>query len=70
MSLRKVSKDQPLNFEFSSASLEAAKLIISKEFSPLSDVRGSKNYRTKIVSNLLDRFWNEYNNKKVTVYDF
>ncbi|MBD1148013.1 hypothetical protein IDH28_04180, partial [Pelagibacterales bacterium SAG-MED31] len=46
------------------------KLIISKEFSPLSDVRGSKNYRTKIVSNLLDRFWNEYNNKKVTVYDF
>ena len=30
MSLRKVSKDQPLNFEFSSASLEAAKLIISK----------------------------------------
>ncbi len=43
---------------------------ISREFAPLSDVRGSKNYRTKIVSNLLDRFWNEYNNKKVTVYDF
>ena len=30
---------------------------ISKEFSPLSDVRGSKNYRTKIVSNLLDRLF-------------
>ena len=50
--------------------ISKAKLIISKEFSPLSDVRGSKIYRTKIVSNLLDRFWNEYNNKKVTVYDF
>jgi len=47
-----------------------AKKIISKEFSPLSDVRSSKNYRTKIVSNLLDRFWNEYNNKKVTLYDY
>ena len=47
-----------------------AKKIISKEFSPLSDVRSSKNYRTKIVSNLLDRFLNEYNNKKVTVYDY
>ena len=53
-----------------SQELSKAKLIISKEFSPLSDVRGSKKYRTKIVSNLLDRFWNEYNNKKVTVYDF
>jgi xanthine dehydrogenase small subunit len=50
--------------------ISKAKLIISREFSPLSDVRGSKNYRTIIVSNLLDRFWNEYNNKKVTVYDF
>ena len=50
--------------------INKAKLIISEEFSPLSDVRGSKIYRTKIVSNLLDRFWNEYNNKRVTVYDF
>ena len=30
MSLRKPSKDQPKNFEFSSASLEAAKIIIAK----------------------------------------
>ena len=43
-----------------------AKFIISREFSPLSDVRGSKNYRTKIVYNLLDRFWNEYNNNALT----
>ena len=47
-----------------------AKKIISREFLPLSDVRSSKNYRTKIVSNLLDRFWHEYNNKKVTIYDY
>ena len=59
-------KDKKITYE----NISKAKLIISKEFSPLSDVRGSKNYRTKIVSNLLDRFWNEYNNKKVTVYDF
>ena len=30
MSVRKPSKDQPKNFEFSSASLEAAKIIIAK----------------------------------------
>ena len=59
-----------VNKKITYENISKAKLIISKEFSPLSDVRGSKNYRTKIVSNLLDRFWNEYNNKKVTVYDF
>ena len=59
-------KNKKINLE----NINKAKLIISKEFSPLSDVRGSKNYRTKIVANLLDRFWNEYNNKRVTVYDF
>ena len=62
----KYLKNKKITYE----NISKAKLIISKEFSPLSDVRGSKNYRTKIVSNLLDRFWNEYNNKKVTVYDF
>ena len=30
MSLRKPSKDQPKNFEFNQASLEAAKIIVSK----------------------------------------
>jgi len=59
-------KNKKINLE----NINKAKLIISKEFSPLSDVRGSKKYRTKIVANLLDRFWNEYNNKRVTVYDF
>ena len=62
----KYLKNKKINLE----NINKAKLIISKEFSPLSDVRGSKNYRTKIVANLLDRFWNEYNNKRVTVYDF
>ena len=62
----KYLKNKKITYE----NISKAKLIISREFSPLSDVRGSNNYRTKIVSNLLDRFWNEYNNKKVTVYDF
>ena len=58
------------NKKFNLDNISKAKKIISKEFSPLSDVRSSKSYRTKIVSNLLDRFWNEYNNKKVTLYDY
>lgn len=62
----KYLKNKKINLE----NINKAKLIISKEFSPQSDVRGSKNYRTKIVANLLDRFSNEYNNKRVTVYDF
>lgn len=62
----KYLKNKKINLE----NINKAKIIISKEFSPQSDVRGSKNYRTKIVANLLDRFWNEYNNKRVTVYDF
>ena len=59
-------KNKKINFD----NIAKAKKIISKEFSPLNDVRSSKNYRTKIVSNLLDRFLNEYNNKRVTVYDY
>ena len=59
-------KNKKINLD----NISKAKKIISKEFSPLSDVRSSKSYRTKIVSNLLDRFWNEYNNKRVTLYDF
>ena len=59
-------KDKKINFD----NITKAKKIISKEFTPLSDVRSSKNYRIKIVSNLLDRFWNEYNKKRVTVYDY
>ena len=59
-------KNKKINLD----NISKAKKIISKEFSPLSDVRSSKIYRTKIVSNLLDRFWHEYNNKKVTLYDY
>ena len=59
-------KNKKINLD----NISKAKKIISKEFSPLSDVRSSKSYRTKIVSNLLNRFWNEYNNKRVTLYDY
>ena len=41
----KYLKNKKITYE----NISKAKLIISKEFSPLSDVRGSKKYRTKIV---------------------
>ena len=68
--IAKATEKYLTNKKINLENINKAKLIISGEFSPLSDVRGSKIYRTKIVSNLLDRFWNEYNNNKVTVYDF
>ena len=69
--IAKATEKYLTNKKINLENINKAKLIISGEFSPLSDVRGSKIYRTKIVSNLLDRFLNEYNNNnKVTVYDF
>jgi len=59
-------KNKKINYD----NISKAKDIISKEFSPLSDVRSSKNYRSKVVGNLLERFWNEFNKKRVTIYDY
>ena len=48
--------------------INKAKKIIKKEFDPIDDMRASKNYRTKISQNLLERFLNENNKIKSTLY--
>ena len=51
-------------------SKEAVKVLrnVKKEFDPIDDMRASKNYRTKISQNLLERFLNENNKIKSTLY--
>ena len=57
-----------INKEFTFDKIEKAKKIIKKDFNPVDDVRASKEYRTKISQNLLERFFNEENNIKSSVY--
>jgi xanthine dehydrogenase small subunit len=47
--------DQPWN----EATLQAAQIAISQEFSPLSDLRASADYRRQILGQLLHRAWLE-----------
>ena len=39
--------------------LEAAKRVLEAEFTPLSDFRASKEYRSRMVVNLLEKFFLE-----------
>ena len=39
--------------------LEGAKKVLEGEFTPLSDFRASKEYRSRIVVNLLEKFFLE-----------
>jgi xanthine dehydrogenase small subunit len=57
-----------LNKIFNEEKINEAKKIIKKEFDPIDDMRASKNYRTKISQNLLERFLNENNKIKSTLY--
>ena len=57
-----------LNKIFNEENINEAKKIIKKEFDPIDDMRASKNYRTKISQNLLERFLNENNKIKSTLY--
>ena len=57
-----------LNKIFNEENINKAKKIIRKEFDPIDDMRASKNYRTKISQNLLERFLNENNKTKSTLY--
>ena len=57
-----------LNKIFNEENINEAMKIIKKEFDPIDDMRASKNYRTKISQNLLERFLNENNNIKSTLY--
>ena len=40
-------------------SVDAAKAVLAGEFTPLSDMRASAEYRAQVVQNLLQRFWLE-----------
>ena len=53
---------------FNEENINEAKKIIKKEFDPIDDMRASKNYRTKISQNLLERFLYENNKIKSTLY--
>ena len=66
--IAKLTQDYLINKEFTFDKIEKAKKIIKKDFNPLDDVRASKEYRTKISQNLLERFFNEENNIKSSVY--
>lgn len=41
------------------ATLRAAQAALAQDFAPLSDMRATANYRLKVASNLLERFWLE-----------
>ena len=66
--IAKLTQDYLINKEFTFDKIEKAKKIIKKDFNPLDDVRASKEYRTKISQNLLERFFNEENNITSSVY--
>jgi len=44
------------------ATIEAAKLALGQDFTPLTDMRASADYRLQVARNLLQRFWLETRN--------
>ncbi|MEY2486545.1 MAG: xanthine dehydrogenase large subunit [Verrucomicrobiota bacterium] len=46
--------------KWSETTLRDAMPILEKEFSPISDVRGSATYRQRLITNLLRKFWTEH----------
>ena len=53
-----------LNSEFSEKTFEKAINLINKDFSPLDDMRASKNYRIAVAKNLLLKAFHEIKSKK------
>jgi xanthine dehydrogenase small subunit len=39
--------------------VQAAQAVLLQEFSPISDMRASADYRRQVLGNLLQRFWLE-----------
>ncbi|HTQ70028.1 MAG TPA: xanthine dehydrogenase small subunit [Acidocella sp.] len=54
---------------WSEENLEAAATLISEEFSPLTDVRGSSAYRLAVAGNLLRRLWAAQQGEAVSVLE-
>ena len=44
---------------WSQATVQAAQAVLLQEFSPISDMRASADYRRQVLGNLLQRFWLE-----------
>ena len=57
-------EDRLLNSEFSENTFEKAVNLINKDFSPLDDMRASKNYRITVAKNLLLKAFHEIKSKK------
>ena len=57
-----------LNKKFNQENINEAKNIIAQEFTPIDDMRASKEYRMKISQNLLERFLNEHNKINTVLY--
>ena len=54
--------------KFNKENINEAKNIIVQEFNPIDDMRASKEYRSKISQNLLERFLLEKDNINTLVY--
>ncbi len=54
-----------INSDFSENTFNKAVNLINKDFSPIDDMRASKNYRLSVAKNLLLKAFHEINNKKV-----
>ena len=57
-----------INKKFNEENINEAKNIIVQEFNPIDDMRASKEYRSKISQNLLERFLLEKDNINTLVY--
>ena len=57
-------EDRLLNSEFSENTFKKAVNLINKDFSPLDDMRASKNYRIAVAKNLLLKAFHEIRSKK------
>ncbi len=53
-----------INSVFSEDTFTKAKKLIDEDFSPIDDMRASKNYRVDVAKNLIMKFFYEVNNKK------
>ena len=53
------------NSDFSENTFSEVVNLINKDFSPIDDMRASKNYRLSVAKNLLLKAFHEINNKKI-----
>jgi xanthine dehydrogenase small subunit len=54
---------------WSEATIEAAAAALARDFTPLSDLRGSSHYRLTVAANLFRRLWTEQQGEPVSVFE-